>query len=58
MIGPVSQSIRLHEALEKAGKPHDYVLYPDEDHGFSKAEDQVDFLKRVEDFLGRYNPAG
>jgi dipeptidyl aminopeptidase/acylaminoacyl peptidase len=54
---PVSQSVRLHEALEKAGKPHDFVLYPDEGHGFSKAEDSVDFLKRVEIFLARYNPA-
>jgi dipeptidyl aminopeptidase/acylaminoacyl peptidase len=54
---PVSQSIRLHEALDKAGKPNDFVLYPDEDHGFSKVEDSVDFLKRLEAFLGRYNPA-
>jgi dipeptidyl aminopeptidase/acylaminoacyl peptidase len=55
---PVSQSIRLHEALDKAGKPNEFVLYPDEDHGFSKSEDSVDFLKRVEAFLVRYNPAG
>jgi dipeptidyl aminopeptidase/acylaminoacyl peptidase len=44
--------------VETAGKPHVYVLYPDEDHGFSKVEDSVDFLNRVEAFLGRYNPAG
>jgi dipeptidyl aminopeptidase/acylaminoacyl peptidase len=55
---PVSQSIRLHEALERAGKPNEYVLYPDEGHGFSKVEDSVDFLNRVDAFLGRYNPAG
>jgi dipeptidyl aminopeptidase/acylaminoacyl peptidase len=55
---PVSQSIHLHEALEKAGKPNEYVLYPDEGHGFSKVEDSVDFLNRLDAFLGRYNPAG
>lgn len=38
--------------------PHDYVLCPDEDHGFSKVADSVDFLNRVDAFLGRYNPAG
>jgi dipeptidyl aminopeptidase/acylaminoacyl peptidase len=54
---PVSQSVRLHEALEKAGRVHEYVLYPEEGHGFEKVEDSVDFLKRVEAFLGRYNPA-
>jgi dipeptidyl aminopeptidase/acylaminoacyl peptidase len=55
---PVSQSIRLHEALQRAGKPHEFILYPDEDHGFSKAEDSLDFLKRLDAFLARYNPAG
>jgi dienelactone hydrolase len=55
---PPSQSIRLHEALEKAGRVHEYVLYPEEGHGFDKAADAVDFLKRVDAFLARYNPAG
>ncbi|HEY1605287.1 MAG TPA: S9 family peptidase [Allosphingosinicella sp.] len=55
---PDSQSIRLHEALEKAGKPHEFVLYPGEGHGFSKEADSVDFLKRMDAFLARYNPAG
>lgn len=54
---PFSQSTRLHEALDKAGKPNDFVLYPEEGHGFSKEEDSVDFLKRVDAFLAKYNPA-
>ena len=54
---PVNQSVKLHEALEKAGKPHDYVIYEGEGHGFSKVENSVDFLKRIEAFLAKHNPA-
>ncbi|HEX5184121.1 MAG TPA: S9 family peptidase [Allosphingosinicella sp.] len=53
-----SQSIRLHEAMDKAGKPNEFVLYPGEGHAFSKEADSVDFLKRVDAFLAKYNPAG
>jgi dipeptidyl aminopeptidase/acylaminoacyl peptidase len=54
---PPSQSTKLHEALQRAGRPHEYVLYPGEGHGFEKPEDAIDFLKRVEMFLAAYNPA-
>ena len=55
---PMGQSKRLHEALGKAGIAHEYVIYPEEGHGFSKVENSVDFLKRVEAFLAKHNPAG
>jgi dipeptidyl aminopeptidase/acylaminoacyl peptidase len=54
---PLSQSKRLHEALQKAGIKHDYVVYPGEGHGFGKVENSVDFLKRVDAFLAKHNPA-
>ncbi|HLL30188.1 MAG TPA: S9 family peptidase, partial [Allosphingosinicella sp.] len=54
---PAAQSTRLHEALQNAGRPHEYVLYPDEGHGLAKPENAVDFLKRVETFLAKRNPA-
>ncbi|HEX8571858.1 MAG TPA: S9 family peptidase [Allosphingosinicella sp.] len=54
---PFAQSKKLHEALLRAKVPHDFVIYPDEGHGFSRVENSVDFLKRVERFLGRHNPA-
>jgi len=54
---PASQSTILHTALTRAGKTHDYVIYPDEGHGLSKIENSVDFLKRTEAFLARHNPA-
>jgi dipeptidyl aminopeptidase/acylaminoacyl peptidase len=55
---PVAQSKKMDDALNRAGIEHEFVLYPEEKHGFSKAEDATDFLKRVEAFLARYNPAG
>jgi dipeptidyl aminopeptidase/acylaminoacyl peptidase len=55
---PPGQSIKLHEALESAHFAHEYVLYPDEGHGFRKVQDSIDFLKRVDAFLAKYNPAG
>ncbi|HEX8307665.1 MAG TPA: S9 family peptidase [Allosphingosinicella sp.] len=54
---PPSQSAKLHEALQRAGRAHEYVLYPEEGHGFAKAENAVDFLNRVERFLARHNPS-
>ncbi|HEX8263598.1 MAG TPA: S9 family peptidase [Allosphingosinicella sp.] len=55
---PFAQSKKLHEALLRAQVPHDFVVYPEEGHGFSSVDDSVDFLKRVERFLARHNPAG
>ena len=54
---PVAQSAKLHDALTKAGKPHEYVVYEGEGHGFKKEANSVDFLKRVEAFLAKHNPA-
>lgn len=54
---PISQSKKLADALTKAGRPPEFYVYKGEKHGFSKPEDQVDFLKHVEAFLTRYNPA-
>jgi dipeptidyl aminopeptidase/acylaminoacyl peptidase len=55
---PVTQSKRMDDALKRSGIEHEFVLYPEEKHGFSKSEDSVDFLKRVEAFLAAHNPAG
>jgi dipeptidyl aminopeptidase/acylaminoacyl peptidase len=33
------------------------VLYEDEGHGFEDPENAIDFLKRIEAFLKKYNPA-
>ena len=55
---PTSQSRNLVRAL--AGRHVDLqsVFYPEAAHGFSRPQDSVDFLRRVEAFLARHNPAG
>lgn len=54
---PASQSKKLHDALTKANKPHEFVIYEGEGHGFEDPKNAIDFLKRVEVFLRAHNPA-
>jgi dipeptidyl aminopeptidase/acylaminoacyl peptidase len=54
---PISQSRKLHEALTKANKPHSYIVYEGEGHGFEKPENATAFLERVDEFLRVNNPA-
>jgi dipeptidyl aminopeptidase/acylaminoacyl peptidase len=54
---PLSQSRRLHEALVKLKRPHEYVTYPNEGHGFSDPAHATDFLSRVGKFLDVHNPS-
>jgi dipeptidyl aminopeptidase/acylaminoacyl peptidase len=54
---PLIQSKMLADALTKLGRPPEYYVYKGEGHGFTKPEDQVDFLKKVAAFLAKYNPA-
>ncbi|MBO9621505.1 MAG: S9 family peptidase [Sphingomonas sp.] len=54
---PLYQSRRLHEALEKLGRPHEYVVYKGEGHGFADPDNATDFLSRVGKFLDTHNPS-
>ncbi|HYI48341.1 MAG TPA: S9 family peptidase [Allosphingosinicella sp.] len=54
---PPSQSRNLIRALARSGGNVESVFYPQAAHGFARAEDSVDFLRRVEAFLARHNPA-
>jgi dipeptidyl aminopeptidase/acylaminoacyl peptidase len=58
---PVIESEQVVKALELSGVPVTYVLYRDEGHGFSRAENKMDFYARAEAFLaqclgGRFEP--
>lgn len=57
-IVPASQSRKLVSALRKRRKVVESVFYPMSGHGFDTVDESVDFMKRVERFLARYNPAG
>jgi dipeptidyl aminopeptidase/acylaminoacyl peptidase len=51
---PLTHGERLREALQKAGQPPEWVSYPDEGHGWRQVSTQVDFARRMEDFLKRH----
>lgn len=53
----VKQSREMAEKLSKAGKDHRYVEQPLGDHHFSRQEDRLQFLKEMEAFLAKHNPA-
>lgn len=54
---PLSQSKKLHDALLKAKKPHSYIVYEDEGHGFDDPENATEFLEKVDEFLRANSPA-
>ena len=54
---PVKQSRMMAAALKDAGKTYEYDEQPLADHFFSRAEDRLDFLKRMKAFLDKYDPA-
>lgn len=51
---PVEHGERLREALQKAGHAPEWVLYPDEGHGWREESTQADFARRVEAFLQQH----
>ncbi len=54
---PPNHSRRLVRALERAGATVESVFYPKSGHGFTDAAELADYMRRVEAFLGRHNPA-
>ena len=48
---PLEHGTRLRSAMQKAGLNPQWVVYPDEGHGFLLKESRVDFAKKMEDFL-------
>ncbi|AQR74723.1 S9 family peptidase [Sphingomonas sp. LM7] len=53
---PADQSLRLHEALRRRGRVHDYVAYRGQGHSLEGQRDNADFLARVGKFLAVHNP--
>jgi dipeptidyl aminopeptidase/acylaminoacyl peptidase len=49
-----AESERIVEALRAKGKPVEYLLYPDEGHGFAKPANRLDFYAKAEAFLARH----
>jgi dipeptidyl aminopeptidase/acylaminoacyl peptidase len=58
-----AESDQIVEAMRKTGKEVQYVLYPDEGHGFARPENRMHFFAVAEQFLakhlgGRAEPVG
>ncbi|MFN2504546.1 MAG: prolyl oligopeptidase family serine peptidase [Acidimicrobiales bacterium] len=56
-----AEAEQIVEALKKKGIDHEYLLFPDEGHGFAKPENRLRFYAAAEQFLarhlgGRYEP--
>jgi len=49
-----AESEQIVAALAEAGIDYDYMLFPDEGHGFAKPENRLKFYAEAERFLARY----
>lgn len=49
-----SESDQIVNAMQQAGLPVKYVLYPDEGHGFARPENRLHFFAIAEEFLAQY----
>lgn len=49
-----SESEQIVAALIRAGIDYEYLLYPDEGHGFAKPENRLAFVAAAEAFLARH----
>jgi len=56
-VVPPVQSKVLAQKLKAAGKDVTYIVQPEADHHFSRMEDRLEFLKALEAFLAKHNPA-
>ena len=49
-----AESEQIVAALRAKNKPVEYLLYPDEGHGFAKPSNRLDFYAKAEAFLARH----
>lgn len=49
-----AEADRIAFSMKEKGIPVEYVLYPDEGHGFARPENRIDFNGRVELFLQKH----
>lgn len=56
-VVPIVQSRVMAQKLKSAGKDVTYIVQPQGDHHFSRQQDRLEFLKAMEGFLAKHNPA-
>lgn len=50
---PLEHGTSMRDALRAAGNAPEWVVYPDEGHGWLRVESRIDFANRVEGFLAK-----
>jgi dipeptidyl aminopeptidase/acylaminoacyl peptidase len=50
----INESNQIVEALKKRGVDVQYMVKPDEGHGFRNEENRFDFYEAMEEFLSKY----
>ncbi|MBI4042459.1 MAG: S9 family peptidase [Deltaproteobacteria bacterium] len=48
-----AESEQIVEALKAKGIPHEYIVFPDEGHGFAKPQNRLKFYEAAEKFLAK-----
>lgn len=51
---PLAHGERLRKALQAAGNDPQWIVYPDEGHGFTIPEHRIDFARQMESFLAKH----
>jgi dipeptidyl aminopeptidase/acylaminoacyl peptidase len=51
---PLAHGTRMRDAMTRAGKPLEWVLYANEGHGWRKPENRIDWARRVDRFLSQH----
>jgi dipeptidyl aminopeptidase/acylaminoacyl peptidase len=49
-----AESDQIVKAMRKSGKPVEYIVFPDEGHGFARPENRLKFYAAAEAFLAKY----
>jgi dipeptidyl aminopeptidase/acylaminoacyl peptidase len=49
-----AESEQIVAAMRSSNKPVEYILYPDEGHGFARPQNRLHFYAKAEEFLGKY----
>ncbi len=49
-----AESEQIVAAMKERGIDHEYVMYPNEGHGFIKPENRIDFYHRADRFLAKH----
>jgi dipeptidyl aminopeptidase/acylaminoacyl peptidase len=54
---PFRQATEFVKAMQKAGKPIQFIEFEGVEHDLEESDDRIRFLRAVEEFLARHNPA-